>query len=1076
MKQKLHYLFTLVLLLAVSTAWSQEKAFTGGELYTLQEVQYGKFEARMKMAAASGTVSSMFLYQEGSEIADGRPWVEVDIEILGKSPNSFQSNIITGKAGAQVTSEKHHQVSPAADQAFHTYGIEWTPTYVRWTIDGQQVRKTETGVNDSKNQVANLIGTQGLRFNLWSSESTNWVGQFDESKLPLFQFINWVKVYSYTPGEGPDGSDFTLDWTDNFDTFDDTRWGKGDWTFDGNRVDLTENNVYCKDGMMILALTRKGQESFNGSVPVDVIASGNCGTDVTWTLTDRGLLTISGTGAMADYASADSQPWYSYSSSITSAVIEKGVTRIGTHAFDTYSGDHVYVEVPEGKQLIVTIDGDTEPVVITPSDGKADILSDLFADPADRTTSRALTLARAAIWYVDRNVAPSVNGNVVSGVDGKSEETAFQTLKEALDAAEDGDIIMIAAASSGGDITSITYAGEDNVGLEITQNHLTIKTFRDGEAIIDGLNGESKTDNIFCIKDEATSINIKGLTFKNAKYAIVFDNNHGVSDSKIDATFINIGDGQYGSAIKANSADNVDITGSFINNTAGKGLIQIPTVNYLDVHDAVFINNGTSNIFAINGNHDGFYRIYNNWFGSTKDNYETTPAGVGNVEMINWLFLDGTADPNYLEVGQSSKITFDLYYVDFGSITKYDGPLNIQLNLTQTLGELDKTTASLGEEITYTAKDAGDASVTATFGTASYTISYTIQATTAIDIPKPSIELSIGESTNIGAVLSPAEAGNLSYSSNNAFVATVDETGKVTAVGEGTATITVSFAGNENYAAVSETVTVTVTPTLMLTEADGITDAINNTWKGKKVDVTFTRTFEALSSGEGKASTVCLPFDLDKPSTATVGTFYTLGGVSDATGEYVVTMNELTASTLTAGTPYMFMPATTDPISFRNKAYVVPADGFTAAGHVSDANGWEFIGTYEDNTWPDGQTRLYGFAASNFKKSDDTYLNEVGAFRRFSYGHIYPFRCYLMAPDAAQAPSMRSAGSQWPESMKVILVGVGGDVTTIGTLNTHTGEVTFDGDDWYTLDGRKLQQKPTTKGMYIHNGRKVVIK
>ena len=68
------------------------KDFSGAELYTLQEVQYGKFEARMKMAAASGTVSSMFLYQNGSEIADGRPWVEVDIEVLGKNPGSFQSN------------------------------------------------------------------------------------------------------------------------------------------------------------------------------------------------------------------------------------------------------------------------------------------------------------------------------------------------------------------------------------------------------------------------------------------------------------------------------------------------------------------------------------------------------------------------------------------------------------------------------------------------------------------------------------------------------------------------------------------------------------------------------------------------------------------------------------------------------------------------------------------------------------------------------------------------------------------------------------------------------------------------
>ena len=261
MKKNLHYLFMLVSLFVVSTAWAKD--YSGAELYALQEVQYGKFEARMKMAAASGTVCSMFLYQNGSEIADGRPWVEVDIEILGKNPNSFQSNIITGKAGAQKTSEKNHTVSPAADQAFHTYAIEWTPNYVRWTLDGVEVRKTEGG------QVSNLTGTQGLRFNLWSSESAEWVGAFDESKLPLFQFINWVKVYKYTPGQGEGGSDFTLDWTDNFDTFDDTRWGKGDWTFDGNRVDLTDKNIYCQDGMMILALAPKGQESFNGSMPLD---------------------------------------------------------------------------------------------------------------------------------------------------------------------------------------------------------------------------------------------------------------------------------------------------------------------------------------------------------------------------------------------------------------------------------------------------------------------------------------------------------------------------------------------------------------------------------------------------------------------------------------------------------------------------------------------------------------------------------------------------------------------------------------------------------------------------------------
>ena len=181
--------------LAVMTmaATTIAKDFSGAELYTNEEFSYGKFDARMKMAAASGTVSSMFLYQNGSEQASAQRWVEVDIEVLGKSPNSFQSNIITGKAGAQITSEKHHAVSPAADQGFHTYGLEWTPDYVRWTLDGKEVRKTNKGEN--KNQVENLIGTQGLRFNIWSSETAEWVGQFDEYKLPLFQFINWVKVY-----------------------------------------------------------------------------------------------------------------------------------------------------------------------------------------------------------------------------------------------------------------------------------------------------------------------------------------------------------------------------------------------------------------------------------------------------------------------------------------------------------------------------------------------------------------------------------------------------------------------------------------------------------------------------------------------------------------------------------------------------------------------------------------------------------------------------------------------------------------------------------------------------------------
>lgn len=259
-----------ILAMAATAASAQNKAYSGAELYSLDEWMYGKYEARMMMGATSGTVSSMFLYHNGSETGAG-PWSEIDIEILGKSPGSFQSNIITGTASKQIRSEEHHSVSPKATQAFHTYGLEWTPNYVRWTLDGKVVRETRKD-NDNKNQINDLANSnqkQGIRFNLWASESQDWVGPWNENNLPVFQFINWVKKYNYTPGQGPDGSDFTLDWTDNFDTFDSGRWGKGDWTFDGNRVDLTAQNIYTKDGMVILALTKKGQEMFNGQVPQD---------------------------------------------------------------------------------------------------------------------------------------------------------------------------------------------------------------------------------------------------------------------------------------------------------------------------------------------------------------------------------------------------------------------------------------------------------------------------------------------------------------------------------------------------------------------------------------------------------------------------------------------------------------------------------------------------------------------------------------------------------------------------------------------------------------------------------------
>ena len=60
----------------------------------------------------------------------------------------------------------------------------------------------------------------------------------------------------------------------------------------------------------------------------EIVDSGECGADLTWTLDSEGTLTISGKGEMLDYS-----PWYNKKEAIQIVVIEYGVTRIGSYAF-----------------------------------------------------------------------------------------------------------------------------------------------------------------------------------------------------------------------------------------------------------------------------------------------------------------------------------------------------------------------------------------------------------------------------------------------------------------------------------------------------------------------------------------------------------------------------------------------------------------------------------------------------------------------------------------------------------------------------------------------------------------------
>ena len=72
------------------------------------------------------------------------------------------------------------------------------------------------------------------------------------------------------------------------------------------------------------------------------VAQGTCGAEaggsnLTWTLTSDGTLTISGTGDMADFISGN-QPWEDYLTDIRTAVVQEGVTSVGNYFLSNCTG------------------------------------------------------------------------------------------------------------------------------------------------------------------------------------------------------------------------------------------------------------------------------------------------------------------------------------------------------------------------------------------------------------------------------------------------------------------------------------------------------------------------------------------------------------------------------------------------------------------------------------------------------------------------------------------------------------------------------------------------------------------
>ena len=179
-----------LLKLRISNTPNNGHPYSAAEVYTNEQFTFGRFEARIKFAAGSGIVSSLFTYRDNANAG----WNEIDLENLGYVTDGVQYNLISSPQGTTNLKYQPHVVTTGykPTQEFHDYAIEWTPDEIRFFIDSKQVWK------DAQPLIKNA---SRLRMNCWPTNNTktSFAGPLDTSKIPAEAQYDWAAVYSYTP-------------------------------------------------------------------------------------------------------------------------------------------------------------------------------------------------------------------------------------------------------------------------------------------------------------------------------------------------------------------------------------------------------------------------------------------------------------------------------------------------------------------------------------------------------------------------------------------------------------------------------------------------------------------------------------------------------------------------------------------------------------------------------------------------------------------------------------------------------------------------------------------------------------
>ena len=218
---------------------------------------------------------------------------------------------------------------------------------------------------------------------------------------------------------------------------------------------------------------------------------------------------------------------------------------------------------------------------------------------------------------------------------------------------------------------------------------------------------------------------------------------------------------------------------------------------------------------------------------------------------------------------------------------------------------------------------------------------------------------------------------------------------------------------------------------------------------------------------DGKWNTLCLPFDVTVGSDVMAGaTAMTLNGetsgFNSTTGELTLNFtNVADGSTITAGTPFIAKwtgSNVTDPV------FTGVTVSSTTAGSVTSSDDYvTFIGTYNStDIYADPATNLY-LGANN--KLYYPWGEGVTTF------YIGSFRAYFHLGNGL------TCGEPAKGKIRGFNLNFGDEEETTGIISTTDfTDYTNKTGAWYDMQGRKLSGQPTQKGLYIHNGKKIVIK